>query len=733
MREHFAAGFSAVVGGMDPVALLIQAVFYLLFGVALWRYVRHPAAVERGVVAVFSTTAALFLISFISTFSPGLADIVRPLSITLLLAQPYLIVRLLGQIWTVPAWYQRAAFLAFVLSTVAVLVLGSRNTLAIVGVIAYFGITELLAARQFLRIAREREGAHQLRLNLAGMATAMFGAAIVLGAAGSAAGGAAGSPASVQVVSRLIALVAALGYLAAFLPPRWLAGYFHRAAAFDVARQAVSLPAGQGAAALWRQLADASESILGTSRIRILDGSGRPIEIGRSGPESAATEPAEPSGSEIRVPLVVDGREQATLIARLEGQPLFVEDDIAVIALLGSLTARSAQHEDDLSRLRATERALEESAAVRASEARFRVLLEADPNAVVATDDAGTIIWATRSSVDLFGYPEHELLGSRLADLIDLAGAEPESPAPESPDVRRIETTARRADGSGLAVDVALRQVDLEGRQTTVAVVADASWREEASQIRDRFVGVLSHELRTPITSIYGGAQLLLKRGADLELAVRNELLEGIADESERLQRTIENLLILDRVERGADFFGPRPVLIHRVLSDVVAHERALWPSIAFELDTPADLPVVTGDEDLLSQVLRNLLSNAVKYAGDHARITVRALYEESLVRISVADDGPGFPPDEAARLFSLYYRSSGSTAAEGAGIGLYVSRNIVEAMGGTITARSWPEGGAEFAFTLAPYVDLEDLVTTTSADGLGAPAADGGLAAAAF
>jgi len=83
--------------------------------------------------------------------------------------------------------------------------------------------------------------------------------------------------------------------------------------------------------------------------------------------------------------------------------------------------------------------------------------------------------------------------------------------------------------------------------------------------------------------------------------------------------------------------------------------------------------------------------------------------------------------------LFSLYYRSSGSTAAEGAGIGLYVSRNIVEAMGGTITARSWPEGGAEFAFTLAPYVDLEDLVTTRSADGLGAAAADGGLAAAAF
>jgi PAS domain S-box-containing protein len=363
-----------------------------------------------------------------------------------------------------------------------------------------------------------------------------------------------------------------------------------------------------------------------------------------------------------------------------------------------------------MSRLRATELALEESAALRASEARFRVFLEADPNAILAADEAGRVTWATRSSADLFAYPDSQLLGQDLADLLELPGADGGLARIAPGEIRRLETTAARGDGSTLPVEVALRQLDVDGRPTTVAIVSDATWREEANQIRDRFVGILSHELRTPITSIYGGAQLLLKRGADLDAATRTDLLVGLADESDRLQRMIENLLILDRVERGADFFGPRPVLVQRVLAAVIDHERALWPAIEVHLDVAGDLPVVTGDEDQLAQVLRNLISNAGKYAGDRATIEVRARFDSGWVRVTVTDDGPGFPADEADQLFSLYYRSARSRAAPGAGIGLYVCRNLVEAMGGTIWARAVPTGGAEFGFTLPPYVDVDDV-----------------------
>ncbi|HEY3164846.1 MAG TPA: ATP-binding protein [Candidatus Limnocylindrales bacterium] len=694
---------------MDPVALVIQAIFFLLFAVAVWRWSHRRGPVELGIVAIFGATAALFLLSFISTFAPDWTAFFRPVGLATLVAQPWLIVRLLALIQDVPRWANRFAFGGFLGITAGLLLLGPRSVPAILALVAYFAIVETAAAIQFLRLAGRRRGIHRVRLTLAAIATALFGVAIVVSGVGSAANNGAGSSPIVQVVGRGAALLAALGYLGAFLPPRWLTAFFHRAAAFDLARRVVTVRPGQGSAALWRELATAAEGILGASRIELLDPDGRPIAA-EPADAPAAIDATTGGGSDIVVPLVIDGRRVATLAAHLDGRPLFVEDDVAIVSLLGSITARAVQHDDDMGRLHATEQALEESAALRASEARFRVFLEADPNAILAADETGHVTWATRSSTELFGYPDGQLPGRSLGELVDLADEERVGQLVEADEIRRFETTAWRADGSTLPVEVALRRIDLAGRPTTVAIVADASWREEANAIRERFVGILSHELRTPITSIYGGAQVLLKRGAELDPDARHELLTGLADESERLQRMIENLLILDRVERGADFFGPRPVLVQRVLADVVEHERGLWPSVSIDVKVDGGLPVATGDDDQLSQIMRNLLSNAVKYAGEQARIAVRASFEEPWVRVTVTDDGPGFPPEEAERLFRLYYRAAGGRAAPGAGIGLYVCRSLVEAMGGTIWARSLPEGGAEFGFTLAVHDDVEDV-----------------------
>ena len=187
--------------------------------------------------------------------------------------------------------------------------------------------------------------------------------------------------------------------------------------------------------------------------------------------------------------------------------------------------------------------------------------------------------------------------------------------------MRRIETTAHRADGTTFPAEVALKDFELEGRPSRLALISDITWRHEANEIRDRFIGILSHELRTPITSIYGGAQVLAKRAMQLDDETRSELLAGLAGESERLQRMIENLLILARVERGADFFGPGPVLVDRVLREVITRERGLWPSATIDLRISGPIPVVSGDEDHLAQIMRNLLANAVKYAGDEAHV----------------------------------------------------------------------------------------------------------------
>ncbi len=134
--------------------------------------------------------------------------------------------------------------------------------------------------------------------------------------------------------------------------------------------------------------------------------------------------------------------------------------------------------------------------------------------------------------------------------------------------------------------------------------------------MRDRFIGVLSHELRTPITSIYGGAQVLARREMELDNRTRAELLHDLADESGRLRRLHREPARPGEGRRGADFFGPRPILVNRVLNDVVARERSMWPGATIDIAAIEPIPVVSGDEDHLSQIMRNLLANAMKKAS---------------------------------------------------------------------------------------------------------------------
>jgi PAS domain S-box-containing protein len=695
---------------VDLLTLLIELVFFVLFAATLWRFARRPGPIELAVLSVFASTGSLFLLAIVTPYAPPeISAVLRPLALIALLIQPFFIVRLIDVISPLPRAALLLAFGAFVLTTTAYLVQGNRNIAAILLVVAYFGVGEALAAVQFFRLARRRLGLARIRLILAGVATLLFGLTIVIAGSASAASNGAGSGAATPI-SRLLALLAAIGYLAAFVPPRWLTGLVHRAVAFDQTRSIVASGAGTDPAVVWHRLELAAQTILGARTVEVLDGDGQRIA---AVPTEGGEQPVVSEGggrlgeTVITLPLAAGG-ETVILSAHLEGRPLFVEDDLAVLGLLGSLAARAVAHERAMERLREAVVDLQQSAAVRASEARFRALLEAHPNAVLATDKDGAISWTTDSTAQLFGYPEHDVIGRPLTDLVDLHSVDRLGQRPDDGTVRRIETVAHRADGTTFPAEVALKPFELEGQPSQLALISDVTWRHDANEIRDRFIGILSHELRTPITSIYGGAQVLAKRAMELDPVTRDDLLHGLAAESERLQRMIENLLILARVERGADFFGMRPVLVGRVLQDVVEREKALWPSATINLSVNGFLPVVSADEDHLSQIMRNLLANAVKYAGAEATVDVEVRYRDPWVEVIVRDDGPGFPPEEADQLFGLYFRSARTTAAPGAGIGLFVCRQLVEAMGGKMWGRSGPEGHAEFGFTLAPYVDEE-------------------------
>ena len=168
---------------------------------------------------------------------------------------------------------------------------------------------------------------------------------------------------------------------------------------------------------------------------------------------------------------------------------------------------------------------------------------------------------------------------------------------------------------------------------------------------------------------------------------------------------------MLARVERGEDLVGGEPVLLQHVLPSIVDRERSLWLGTEIGVKVQPGLPTVRGHDGYVAQVIRNLLSNATKYGGPEAKVEIVAEGGRDGVIIRVLDDGPGLDADTADRLFDLYYRApAAAVKAPGAGIGLFVCRRIVDALGGTIWARQRPTGGAEFGFSLPVYEADDDM-----------------------
>lgn len=767
---------------MDLVSLAMTAAFYVPFAVSVRRYLQRRDPLELAVVLVFSSIAALFAVSWLASVVPSLAPTLDAIGLLLLMAQPVLMVRLVGLFRPLPAGALEVATAGSVVSIVWYYATG-RSEASVLILVGCFAVTELTAALALLADARRRQGFPRVRLSLAAGASVLFGLAVVVSSLGpSATPGTWASSSEAVFVSRLVELVAAIGYLVAFVPPRWIRDLAHRAIAFDLVRSIVSAPTGTDPAVLWSALLRTVSDVLGTTRVVIVDGEhvlasgspapvddrGEPLDGGPDGGDGvlalggdgALAEGGETlrwpdagarGGVRIRVPLATEGRPVGELRAVLDGRPLFLDDDVALVALLGSLTARAVEREQAVASLTEAARAVSEADALRASEARFRALLDTEPNAIFIVGRDGVVRWATASAARMFGRAAEDLVGRCLDDLVspvrsvhreaaggadggratsgDGAPANDEAMASDSapsdsalPSIpHRYEALGSLADGGSFPAEVAVTEMELDGEASRLAVITDITWRKEADALRDQFIGVLSHELRTPVTAIYGGSQLLL-RGGRLDESTRTELIADVAAEAERLQRMIENLLVLARVERGADVADLAPVLAHRLIPAIVERERTMTPGLAISVAIPAYLPVVTGDEASITLVLRNLISNAAKYAGPDAHIEVRAEDDGSEgVLIRVLDDGPGISADEADALFGLYFRSNAAKAAPGSGIGLFVCRQLVEAMGGRISARPRPSGGAEFAFSLPRHPDGGSGVQRgTSASGAG-------------
>lgn len=229
---------------------------------------------------------------------------------------------------------------------------------------------------------------------------------------------------------------------------------------------------------------------------------------------------------------------------------------------------------------------------------------------------------------------------------------------------------------------------DLEYRQRERE---DALRRMAAMDAKQEFLAYLSHDMQTPMAVLLGAVTVLRSSRSEADIAATLPLMEQAL---ERLQRFVRQFLDLARLEadRGLVLevvpFDLEPAIKRAV--DLFADDGAI------EVDLPGDLPPVLADPVRVEQILNNLMSNAFKYARSAPRITVRA--GDSRVEVVIVDDGPGIPPAELERMFGKFER--GGTAG-GAGLGLYISRALAEAQGGSLTAESAAGGGAAFTLTL--------------------------------
>lgn len=237
--------------------------------------------------------------------------------------------------------------------------------------------------------------------------------------------------------------------------------------------------------------------------------------------------------------------------------------------------------------------------------------------------------------------------------------------------------------------------------------IANLEAQRELTRMQDEFISTISHELRTPLGFIKGYVTTLLREDTTWDEERREEFLNIIDDEADRLRELIDNLLDSSRLESGTLSMTLEPTKIAPVVRASVQRIIGAHPDIVIEVDVSENLPRLSVDSTRIAQVLDNFLNNASKYAAG-SPVTVTAKQVQENLRISVRDQGPGIPAEHTPHLFERFYRVPSSSTTRGTGLGLYISRKIIEAHGGDIGVESKMGEGTNFYFDL-PITELRE------------------------
>ena len=322
---------------------------------------------------------------------------------------------------------------------------------------------------------------------------------------------------------------------------------------------------------------------------------------------------------------------------------------------------------------------------------------------VVLLDQDGRVRFWNAAVAAITGIREAEALGRQPGEVLPAWGelvrlaelADAEAPQRARSVTVPIETAAgdRWVAVTGVAFD--------EG---VVYALRDVTDEQELERARSDFVATASHELRTPLAAVYGAARTLRRTDIELPAEQQEAFLDIIVSETERLTAIVSQILLAGQLEEGRVDVDATATDLRPLVDSVLASTRLRTPvDIELRVDQNGDRAVALADEDKLRQVLVNLLDNAIKYSPDGGEVAVELAGGAGHVRLTVRDQGLGVPAGEQERIFEKFYRLDPALTrgVGGSGLGLFISRELVTRMGGSLTVRSRPGEGAAFVVDL--------------------------------
>ena len=408
-------------------------------------------------------------------------------------------------------------------------------------------------------------------------------------------------------------------------------------------------------------------------------------------------------GSYLGARVSVSGRAYGTLCFSSEqpAHPAFTSGDKAVVQLFAEWAGNEI-----------TTHLIEADLAAKAE--RMRCIVDNVVDGIITVNGAGVIESINAAVTKIFAYSAAELLGQPLQQLLTstdeslLLQAATEAQA--NP-YREVE--GRRKDGEVFPLEMAVSELHIAGEQLFTAIVRDVTERKRVENLKNQFISTVSHELRTPLTSIRGALGIVLGKEADSLSPRARKMLETANRNSERLTFLINDILDLEKIEAGEMSFDRRVIDINAVAHRALIENESYASSYHVHLSLAPlaeERSFVLADENRLLQVFANLLSNAVKFSPPETTVSIEiSNLGDGRLRIAVIDKGVGIPEAFQTKIFARFSQADASDSRQqgGTGLGLAVSKAIIEHHSGQIGFASKVGLGSEFYFDLPQWQDI--------------------------